>query len=140
MPRTMQSATPITPEEQKRQSQLRKKFWFALSPAVERRAAALARSLERIAGTTVQVDKPHGGPIESHAGFSDNKILRTTDADAHRMGVWFTLYFDLDCRKAAFLSQTAARLREHIAEMANIADRLDAAAERRRKVVRARHN
>ncbi|HEV8068688.1 MAG TPA: hypothetical protein VGP76_13205 [Planctomycetaceae bacterium] len=96
----------LTPEWQ-----LRKKLWFTLSPAVERLAAAAARSLERIAGMTIQIDTPYGGPIESHAGCPDNKMRRATDAEAHSMGVWFSVYFELDCRKADFLSQTAARLR-----------------------------
>jgi hypothetical protein len=138
MPRTMQTTTPITPVEQKRQSLLRKKLWFALSPAAERQAAALAKSLYRIAGGTLQVDPPCGQPIDSRPGLPGNKMRRATDAEAHRMGVWFTDYFNLDCRKADFLSQTAGRLREHIAELAEIADRIDAAAKRRQRVTRAR--
>jgi hypothetical protein len=129
MPRT----TPITPEDERER---RRKLRFPLSRAFDRHAAAIARSLERIAGTTIQVDKPNGGPFEYGAG--DKKMRRKTDAEAHRMGVWFHDYFELDCRKADFLSQTAAQLREHIAELAEIADGIDAAAKRRQKVARAR--
>ncbi len=111
--------------------ELRRKLRFPLSRAVERRAAAIARSLERIAGTTIQVDKPHGGPVENHA-----EMRRMTAAEAHLMGIWFTDYFELDCRNVDFLSQTAAQLREHIAELAEIAERIEAAAKRRRKTSR----
>jgi hypothetical protein len=107
-----------------------------LSRAVERRAATLARSLKKIAGETIQVDGPYCGPFESHPGCTDNKIRRKTDAEAHRMGVWFWVYFELDCRKVDFLSQAAGRLRGHIAELTEIADRIDAAAKRRRKTSR----
>jgi hypothetical protein len=115
---------------------LRIKLWFPLPPAVVRRAAAVARALKRIAGTTIQVDEPSGEPFESHPGCSDNKIRRKTAAEAHRVGVWFAVYFNLDCRKADLLSQTAARLRKHIAELSEIADRIDAAAKRRPKIAR----
>jgi hypothetical protein len=63
-------------------------------------------------------------------------MRRKTDAEAHRMGVWFSVYFELDCRKVDFLSQAAGRLRRHIAELTEIADRIDAAAKRQRKTTR----
>jgi hypothetical protein len=122
-----------TPDDRAEQRQLRRELRVPLSPAVERRAAENGRCLERIAGGTIQVDLPHGDPISSRPGLPGDKMRRATDAETHRMGVWFRVFIRLDSRRADFLSQVSTRLREHIAELVAIADRIDAAAKRRRK-------
>jgi hypothetical protein len=105
-----------------------KNLMFPLRGAIKRHAKRDGRLLERIAGAAIQVDLPEGEAIESRSG--DRR--RATAAEAHRTRIWFSTDFELDCRKADFLSQVATRLRAHIAELSEIADRIEAAAKRRR--------
>src|SRR5580692_8229080 len=99
----MQNTTLKTTEDDRderyeRERKLRMKLRFRLSPAVKRRTESNARLLERIAGDTIQVDVPGGDAHESSPGCRDNKIRRATDAEAHRMRVWFSDCIEIDCR------------------------------------------
>jgi hypothetical protein len=135
---TLKTAEDERAERYEREKQRRIKLRFQFLPAVRRRTESNARLLERIAGETIQVDVPGGDAHESNPGCGDNKIRRATDAEAHRMGIWFAVFFRLDCRQADFLIQTAARLREHIAELTAIAEGIENAAKRKRKTTRTR--
>jgi hypothetical protein len=114
--------------QEQRDRKLRQWFRLPIKQAVLRQAARHARLLNEIAGDMIQFDMPSGEAVEC----ADNKLRRPTDAEAHNTLIWFHDNFYLDCRRPDFLAHTAAQLRKGVAELSKIADRIEAAAKRRK--------